>query len=121
MKDYIDWVYDEQEKSENNPIGGWIPPWAIIQKESEDSLLLDVILTRLRTKEGLDLRWVSNSRNGSEKVSAILKGAELGIELGLVEKSHDSLRLVDPDGFLFSNELIASIFYEVDLTLAKYK
>jgi hypothetical protein len=113
MKDYIDWIFAEQAKSDDNP-STWVPPWAIRHEESVNSLLLDVILTRLRTKEGLNLQWVHSLPNGRLKATVIQRGAKLGLELGYVQHEQDILRLVDPDGFLFSNELIATIFHEID-------
>jgi len=124
MKDYIDWVHKQFNAAAVQQTDEWIPPWmGKHEKEEvsslEDSLLLDVILTRLRTKEGLDLHWVSQLRNGSQKVSAILRGAALGLDLGLITKRNNCIRLVDPNGFLFSNELISSIFYEVETILER--
>jgi oxygen-independent coproporphyrinogen-3 oxidase len=78
----------------------------------EDDYLLDVILTRLRTKEGLDLDWIEVNV-GSEQVKNILRGAELGLELNLAERKQSFLRLKDPEGFLFSNSIISSIFSEL--------
>eukprot|EP00559_Dactyliosolen_fragilissimus_P000503 CAMPEP_0184861674 /NCGR_PEP_ID=MMETSP0580-20130426/6297_1 /TAXON_ID=1118495 /ORGANISM="Dactyliosolen fragilissimus" /LENGTH=542 /DNA_ID=CAMNT_0027359247 /DNA_START=616 /DNA_END=2244 /DNA_ORIENTATION=+ len=82
----------------------WLPPWLpeendksdpwlesnIFKYKSEtdesDDYLLDVIMTRLRTKEGLDLdRIVNVWSNGHEKVKNILRGAQLGLDLGLLE------------------------------------
>lgn len=82
--------------------------------------LTDVIMTRLRTSDGLDLDWIKdNVPNGDVVVEQILTGASLGLELGLAarhihkKKSLGTLRLADPDGFLFSNSIISSIFVEL--------
>jgi oxygen-independent coproporphyrinogen-3 oxidase len=82
--------------------------------------LTDVIMTRLRTSDGLDLDWIKdNAPNGDVVVEQILTGASLGLELGLAarhihkKKSLGTLRLADPDGFLFSNSIISSIFVEL--------
>jgi coproporphyrinogen III oxidase-like Fe-S oxidoreductase len=80
--------------------------------------LTDVIMKRLRTSDGLDLGWIEK-HHGQECLDAVMKGAALGLDLGLMtvveNKETDSkcLRLVDPDGFLYSNNLISSIFVEL--------
>jgi coproporphyrinogen III oxidase-like Fe-S oxidoreductase len=77
--------------------------------------LTDVIMKRLRTTDGLDLDWVKKY-HGQECLDAVMRGAALGLDLGLMtvvedkEEHSKSLRLNDPDGFLYSNNLISSIF-----------
>lgn len=75
--------------------------------------LLDVVLKRLRTSEGISLHWVRENY-GEKAVSAILRGAQLGVELDLVVVEKSVLRLVDPRGLLFSNTIISCIFVELD-------
>ena len=85
--------------------------------------LTDIIMTRLRTSDGLDLDWIQDNvpGNGQVVVDKILTGASLGLDLGLASRdvspekknSLGTLRLVDPDGFLFSNSIISSIFVEL--------
>lgn len=118
MSDYIQWV-SNQEKLE-------VPDW--LPKQHECSLagyqferFTDLVMTRLRTSEGLDLDWVRETYvDGDSLVQAILEGASLGLELGLVERYRfptndaDTLRLVDPNGFLYSNTIISSIFLEME-------
>ena len=90
------------------------------EKMDKDDFLTDVILKRLRTSDGLDLNWVEQNY-GEDCLNAIMKGASLGLELGLmtVEESsagtdsQKTLRLVDPGGFLYSNNLISNIFVEL--------
>ena len=95
----------------------------------DDDLLTEIVMKQLRTSDGLDLNVIGN-RFGLTAVDAILRGAQLGLELGLVnyrqrklpENDHSSsnndkngiLYLVDPDGFLYSNTIISSIFYELE-------
>lgn len=84
-------------------------------------LLTDIIMTRLRTSDGLDLDWIKdNLPDGAPIVKKIMDGASLGLDLGLAEhieseseRSLGTLKLVDPDGFLFSNSIISSIFVEL--------
>ena len=76
---------------------------------------LNVVLKRLRTRDGLDLQWI-HDEYGPDYVVAILEGAQMGLELGLAEHLPELgiLRLIDPDGFLVSNSVISSIFVELE-------
>jgi oxygen-independent coproporphyrinogen-3 oxidase len=108
------------------PGGGRLDPLDTIE---------NIVLKRLRTSDGLDLRRDVSSRFGSEPVRAILRGAQQGMDLGLVEM-HENLedgeievafdedvnktagdravmRLSIPDGFLLSNSILSSIFAEL--------
>lgn len=77
--------------------------------------LLDVILTRLRTSEGLDLDWIAKHEDyGESYVESIMKGVKFFEETGLVTLSPGRIKLTDPDGFLFSNNIISNIFAELD-------
>ena len=68
--------------------------------------------------------WVEN-KYGQRAIDCILNGAELGFYLGyadIIDKNPDdneegqlgTLRLKDPDGLLYSNYIISSIFAELD-------
>ena len=79
-------------------------------------------MTRLRTSDGLDLDWLEQTFPAKVGLAeSILQGAALGLELGLAEAHHVNnggrgrLRLLDPDGFLFSNTIISSIFLEIGI------
>jgi coproporphyrinogen III oxidase-like Fe-S oxidoreductase len=103
MSDYIHWV-DQQEA---------FPELQAATVEDFD-LLTDVVLKRLRTSEGLSLEWVARRFDeGESYVVSILRGAELGLDLGLVTLEDDVLRLVDSAGFIYSNTIISSIFAEL--------
>ncbi len=119
MSDYIDWV-EHQEQCET-------PEWLPGGDDDEAGTaatrferFTDLIMTRLRTSDGLDLSRVKESYiNGEGLVLAILKGANLGLELGLVQQfrspnGSEMLRLVDPNGFLYSNTIISNIFFELE-------
>ena len=122
MADYIDWVSTQRE---NMKTGGGIPTWLKAndddEEDDDEEFLTDVIMTKLRTKEGLDLNWIRHAAIGGEaKADAVLRGAELALDMNLAEReqnddgSFDYLRLQDPDGFLFSNNIISQIFVELD-------
>ena len=87
-------------------------------KMQDFDFLTDVVLKRLRTSKGLSLSWVRERfpDKGNKYVSAILEGAKLSLDLGLakLEEEEKLLRLVDPEGFIFSNSIISSIFVELE-------
>lgn len=114
MSDYIEWTKNARTTISR----GLTQPW-LNGKESWEHDIEDIIMTRLRTRDGLDLTWVCNQENGNDIMKKILLGAKLGFELGLVkrytriEAGIDRLYLTDPKGFLFSNTIISSIFAEL--------
>jgi len=99
------------------------------EDDDDDDGLLDIVMTRLRTSEGLDLDWVAGRNEyGTSHVEAILRGFGLALELGLGAREdddddadrrprernrHGRIRLNDPKGFLFSNNIISNIFVEL--------
>jgi Coproporphyrinogen III oxidase and related Fe-S oxidoreductases len=125
LADYIDWVEKERRSvdSETSYVHDWQPKSVNEVEESDQDTIIDTIMTRLRTKEGLDLNWINRrDKAGKHLLASVMKGAELGIELGLAKieykdstLGHDkgTLYLTDPDGFLFSNSIISSIFAEL--------
>lgn len=111
MNDYVEWVREGKEcttltTSEEDDEEGDI----------DDEYLSDLLLKRLRTIDGLDLSWLETNY-GSETMEEVLEGAKLGLELGLAEHTEDNnLRLTDPEGLLYSNFIISSIFQELGYT-----
>ena len=117
LSDYVSWV--DTEASALRP--AFVPQYGS-SDDIDFDLLTDIIMTRLRTSDGLDLDWImENVTDGQEVVEKIMKGALLGLDLGLAENVElesgglGSLRLVDPVGFLFSNSIISSIFVELGI------
>lgn len=118
LVDYVNWV-DLQVKQQQGLT------WRTTSTEpsepsdsavlSDSELLTDVVLKRLRTSEGLSLEWVRHRfpKDGDSYVQSILKGAQLGLELGLASHGQGVLKLVDPGGFLYSNTIISGIFAEL--------
>ena len=83
-------------------------------------VLTDTIMIRLRTVEGLDLERVGKEFGGEEIVRKIKKGVDFALKAGMAIISGGSekgggvtLRLTDPEGFLFADEIISNIFYEL--------
>ena len=62
--------------------------------------------------DGLDLDWLRNA-HGESAVHAVVKGAQLALDLGLANMDNRILSLNDPQGFLFSNSILSSIFVEL--------
>lgn len=116
MQDYVDWVKEQKEKT--------MPDWLVDEHDMKElDRLTDVVMTRLRTSDGLDLDFVEQEY-GQAKVDGILRGAQLGLDLELAHQllSKDAdkrgiLRLKDPEGFLFSNSIISSIFVELGVEM----
>jgi oxygen-independent coproporphyrinogen-3 oxidase len=87
---------------------------ALMSRPTDLDFLQDIVLKRLRTKEGLDLDWVHAHFGDEHIVHAIRKGAELAIDLDLAKVDGSRLKLSDPDGLLFSNTIISTIFVECE-------
>jgi putative oxygen-independent coproporphyrinogen III oxidase len=102
LADYYSWLEKEQQGLSQDEL-------------PQEELLTDLVMKRLRTSDGLDIKGVKD-RFGDDVVSSILEGAKLGLELGLAEHCDETntLRLKDPDGLLFSNYIISSIFAELE-------
>ena len=120
MSDYISWLNKEKEKLRTSA-KDYIAPWTpldmengniVIDDDEKLDTLLDIIMTRLRTKEGLDLTWIE-TEYGPKHVDAILKGAKLSLDLGLAKTDSNTLCLIDPSGYLFSNNILSNIFLEI--------
>jgi len=114
LSDYINWVEGLMTQNTNKP------PWLhkLDDEDEEDDELLDIVMTRLRTIEGLDLDWISKHYTISH-VKAIQRGFDLAIDLDLgvsdisSDEKYGSIRLKDPKGFLFSNNIISNVFLEL--------
>eukprot|EP00536_Pseudo-nitzschia_multiseries_P001922 jgi/Psemu1/294614/fgenesh1_pm.25_\ len=114
MSDYIDWVVQLKNSTISNPN----KEENVEDREGyiDEDFLTDLLLKRLRTIDGLNLTWLE-SHYGSGVVKDVLGGASLGLELGLAERTEENvLRLTDPDGLLYSNFIISSIFAELGYT-----
>jgi coproporphyrinogen III oxidase-like Fe-S oxidoreductase len=121
LSDYISWSWSEatEEDKDGNDESPWISKVSaqdinhtIIDK---DDALLDIIMTRLRTSDGLDLDWIANHEEyGESYVEIIRRGVKFFEDTDLVTVSPGHIKLKDPDGFLFSNNIISNIFAELD-------
>ena len=79
--------------------------------------MLDIVMMRLRTADGLDLADFA-ARYGSAASNLLLRALEPHERTGLVmrmekeegSRAGESVRLTDPEGFLVSNDVISDVF-----------
>jgi len=110
MKAYYSWV-EALESDKRGETGMGMAP------ESPEDRLLDMVMLRLRLRDGLDLQAVA-AEFGAAAAESINASVHSFVERGLVERLEGPggtgqppvLRLVDPDGLLLSNDIIAEIF-----------
>jgi len=125
LSDYNDWV-SRQATLHNEGVLEQEYDWLPFNENGYDDddvgtkeeILLDTIMTRLRTREGLDLNWIAAQNDGTNLLKCVLRGAELQPGLVHIDKRNGVgdqgiLRLIDPEGFLFSNYVISNIFAEL--------
>ena len=72
-------------------------------------VLLETLMLGLRLAEGLSLAALAEAY-GEAKVEEICRYLQLYFEKGWVEVVGGRLRLIDPQGFLFSNVVLAELF-----------
>ena len=123
MNDYIRWVQkgstdDADTANHDDEMAG--------NNDSDTErweIMTDIIMRRLRTSDGLDIDLLQDAFPEQPNIGrSVLAGATLGLQLGLAERNHyddenekyGTLQLKDPEGFLFSNSIISSIFMELD-------
>jgi len=112
LSDYCQWA--EQLSSE--PLACMVPGE---DEDDDNDELLDLAMTRLRTSDGLDLDFVAE-KFGQKCVVDILCGFQLALDLNLgtritsEQNKLGSIRLNDPGGFLFSNNIISNVFLELE-------
>jgi coproporphyrinogen III oxidase-like Fe-S oxidoreductase len=104
LDDYYSWVDAERTEAQQ-------------QKMDNKKYMFDLVMKQLRATDGLVLKWIQE-RFGHHAVTSILKGANVGLELGLAEmvandNEGQTLCLKDPEGLLYSNFIISSIFAEL--------
>lgn len=104
MQEYCAWVTGLQESTPGVP-GSHLPP------EQPEDALLDMVMLRLRTADGLDVGQVE-AVFGEEAAADVRRGLALHVQRGLAVWDEDDrvVRLTDPDGFLVSNDVIADVF-----------
>ncbi|MBG1267943.1 radical SAM family heme chaperone HemW [Nostoc sp. WHI] len=89
----------------------WVQAGAVIDCEvtPPKEVLLETLMLGLRLAEGVSLAALAEAF-GEEKVEEICRCLQLYIDKGWVEVTGARLRLSDPQGFLFSNVVLAELF-----------
>ncbi|WP_373529470.1 radical SAM family heme chaperone HemW [Nostoc sp.] len=89
----------------------WVQASAVIDCEvtPPKEVLLETLMLGLRLAEGVSLAALAEAF-GEEKVEEICRCLQPYIEKGWVEVAGGRLRLIDPQGFLFSNVVLAELF-----------
>ncbi len=92
----------------------WVEAGCVIDCEvtSADEILLETLMLGLRLAEGVNLA-VLKEQFGKKKVKEIEKCLQPYLHQGWVKLEKEQLRLSDPDGFLFSNVILAKLFAEL--------
>ncbi len=92
----------------------WVEAGAVVDCEVTplDEVLLDTLMVGLRLAEGVSLERLRQFGQG--KVEEILKILKPYFQSGWVALSEDRLRLTDPEGFLFSNVVLARLFEKLE-------
>ncbi|MBW4642218.1 MAG: radical SAM family heme chaperone HemW [Goleter apudmare HA4340-LM2] len=92
----------------------WVKAGCVIDCEvtPPEEVLLDTLMLGLRLAEGMNLSSLS-AEFGEEKVAEIHKCLRSHFERGWVEVVAGRLRLTDPQGFLFSNVVLAELFAQL--------
>lgn len=105
-REYYAWV-EARLNNQDNPVN--------ILTQSD--ILLETLMLGLRLKEGLDLSRLSK-QFGKEITEQILQCVKPYLKSGWVEVTEKNslsyLRLTDPEGFLFSNTILSTLFSEFE-------
>ena len=88
----------------------WVEAGAVVDCEVTpfDEVLLDTLMVGLRLAEGVSLERLRQFGQG--KVEEIMKILKPYFQSGWMTLAEDRLRLTDPEGFLFSNVVLAKLF-----------
>jgi putative oxygen-independent coproporphyrinogen III oxidase len=92
----------------------WVEAGAVIDCEvtPQDEVLLDTLMLGLRLAEGMSLGALAE-KFGIMKMEEVQKILQPYFEKGWVKVVGERLRLSDPEGFLFSNVVLARLFGEL--------
>ncbi|WP_414623126.1 radical SAM family heme chaperone HemW [Calothrix sp. CCY 0018] len=89
----------------------WVNDGSIIDCEITTSheVLLETLMLGLRLAEGVNLQILA-AQFGEKKIEEVLQVLQPYLEKGWVQVVDERLQLLDPDGFLFSNVVLAELF-----------
>ena len=93
----------------------WVETGSVIDCDvtPPEEILLDTLMLGLRLADGVNLDALT-IQFGEEKVNEIYKCCDPYFKKGWVEVVGGRLRLSDPDGFLFSNVVLAKLFEKLE-------
>ncbi|MGB7377928.1 MAG: radical SAM family heme chaperone HemW [Rivularia sp. (in: cyanobacteria)] len=89
----------------------WVNDGSIIDCDitTPHEVLLETLMLGLRLAEGVNLQ-ILTAQFGENKIEEVLQVLQPYMEKGWVQVVDERLRLHDPDGFLFSNVMLAKLF-----------
>ncbi len=93
----------------------WVKAGAVIDCEvtSAAEVLLETLMLGLRLAEGVNLKLLAEEF-GKQKVEEIEHILQPYMQKNWVEIAEGSLKLCDPEGFLFSNVVLAKLFEKLE-------
>lgn len=115
MTDYTTWVANTMgphaAAATSSPPTKHIPGSHLPPSTPEDALL-DLVMLRLRTADGLDVHTLE-STFGQQAGRLVRDGLQPHVARGLAQWCDGEervVRLTDPEGFMVSNDVIADVF-----------
>lgn len=92
----------------------WVQSGAVVDCEvtPPEEMLLETLMLGLRLAEGVNVRSLSG-KFGQHQINKINKCLQPYFIKGWVKVVGERLRLSDPEGFLFSNVVLSSLFQEL--------
>eukprot|EP00890_Picochlorum_soloecismus_P002181 jgi/Picsp_1/2964/NSC_01188-R1_oxygen-independent coproporphyrinogen iii oxidase len=91
---------------------------------ADEDILTDHIMLQLRKSDGLRLSRIRDCyMHGDIIAQRILNSLDVRLEQGTVsyDKNSDIVKLIDPQGFLLSNDIISDVFAAIDNLQDDYK
>ena len=91
---------------------------------TDEDILTDYIMLQLRKSDGLRLSRIRECyMHGDMIAQTILNSLDISIEQGTVsyDENTDTVNLIDPQGFLLSNDIISHVFAAIDTLQTEYQ
>ena len=119
MKAYQQWANEFASNSNHGTEAGQIPGYDSMEPEASDEQLLDYVMLRLRLADGIPMDTLRRKfgHQAADVVhttllSKLTHADKYACEVFVQGQRH--IRLTDPEGFLMSNECIATLFAKLD-------
>lgn len=118
IKAYQQWVAEFANAKSNGLYSGSIPGFHSMQAEAAEEQLLDYIMLRLRLADGIPMQELQHrfGHEAAQTVAATLQAGSVYADKYACEnmiQGQRHIRLTDPEGFLMSNDCIATLFAEL--------